>query len=479
MTTRPLALRGSFAATGGFPLTAVLLAAAAAVGVVAAVQPMYAAAALVAAGIALLVAAEVEALPVLLVFTMFVESVSFGPGLRVGRLAGALAVAVLVVLVLSGRKIGLRPNALLVVAGAYGFWALLSVYWADDSGLVYKTMFSYLLAVAYMATFAVLVRSRRQIGAIFVTLGFGSLIFGFVAFATSFTIDAGRAEGLQGDPNYFATYQVVALPAVLTLAAFERRPARRLVLYGVVGVIILSVVSSLSRTGLLALSAVVLASLLLPWRIFFRRPGQKVSYALAVAAAAGAAALMGSGGAYIERSQTILNPSLRNDRGSGRTDLWNAAWRAFGEEPWLGIGAGNFQAKALDLLQTTPGVNTKASYVAEGRVVHSVYLEALTELGVVGFTLYMLVLVFTARYLLVAFRRARAAGDRTLERFSVALLVSLLAFALSGVFLSNQLGKPLWIIVGLALALDVMSKRLTPLPTAVFAGGPARARGIR
>jgi O-antigen ligase len=420
----------------------------------------------------LLVAARIEALPVFLVFTMFIESVSLGPGLRVGRLAAVMALAVLAYYLLNQRRIDLRPSPLLLAAAAYGFWLILSVYWADDSGLVYKTTFQYLLAVAYMLTFAILVRSRRQLTAIFATFAVGSLVFGLLSFLAyvgsghTYLSQEGAAVGLQGDHVYFAIYQVISLPAALALAAVERQPARRGLFYAVAGVIVLSVVASLSRTGLIVLSVVVLATLWLPWRVFFRTPSQKVSYAFALVAASAVAALAGSA-TFIARAQTILNfGSPDGDRGSGRIDLWRAALHGWHDHPWFGLGAGNFQGKALDLLQTTPGVNTAAQYVAAGRVVHNAYLEALTELGVVGFVLFVAVVGLTFWSLGRTWRQARSARDRTLERFAVALLVSLVGFCVSMVFVSIELGKPLWIIIGLALALEVIRKRPAAVPAA-------------
>jgi hypothetical protein len=74
------------------------------------------------------------------------------------------------------------------------------------------------------------------------------------------------------------------------------------------------------------------------------------------------------------------------------------------------------------------------------------------------------VVVLTGWYFVASFRRARSQGEMLLERISLALLVSLLGFVLSAIFLSNELSRALWILVGLALALDVMTRRLPSEP---------------
>ena len=66
----------------------------------------------------------------------------------------------------------------------------------------------------------------------------------------------------------------------------------------------------------------------------------------------------------------------------------------------------------------------------------------------------------TARYFLTTFWRARDAGDTQLARVSIAFLFGLIAYAVTAFFLSSELQKALWIFVGIALALDVMSRRL-------------------
>src|SRR5207237_1144545 len=102
---------------------------------------------------------------------------------------------------------------------------------ASDSGLVYRTTFQFLLAAAYMLAFAVLVRTREQVVATFVTLALGSLVFGLTAFAAYVTSSGSffesnlGATGLQGDHVYFAVHQ--PRPDDLQLVELQRRPRLR------------------------------------------------------------------------------------------------------------------------------------------------------------------------------------------------------------------------------------------------------------
>lgn len=411
----------------------------------------------------LIVFTDFRALPLFLVSTIFIESVSFGEGLTIGRLAGGLALAVVVVHLLARNTPALRADSILIAGGALFAWALASAYWADDPSYVFRTMASFGVSAGYILACVVLIRTRAHMRLMFATFVAGAGVFGLISIASY--VASGRSaggEGLQGDQNFFALYQVVALPLALSLAAMEDRPTRRTLLYAVVGVIVVSVVASLSRGGLVALGVVILATLVAPARLLFGSAARKISYALMLATT-GAVALLVGAAPFLERFRSIFDVSdPRGDRASGRIDLWHAAWRGFAEDPFLGLGAGNFQARALDLLQTTPGVDLRRNYVEAGRVVHNAYLEVLTELGVIGFALFVTVLGLTFWRLVTTSRRAAATGDLFAERSAIALLLALLAIAVGAVSLSLEYGRLLWLVIGLSLALDLLSRQRLP-----------------
>ena len=402
-----------------------------------------------------LIAAKTELLPALLAFVLFAEGVSLG-GMHIGRPAGVLALAALVYYVLVRRRLNLPVSSLLVVSLMIGFWILLSAYWASDRPMVFTSWFRWALSLAFALVFAVLVESESHLKKVMNALIGAAVVFGAVAiveYVASGGAAAGGnayAAGLQGDHNLFAAYQGLALAPALVLASRERSAHTRLAYYAAVVFIVVSVGISFSRGGLLALLVVVLATLVLPWRVFFRRPAHKLAYVLVLALSAVIIGLLGST-QYLGRIETIFSG---NDRGSGRTDLWAAAWHGYVQHPWLGLGGGGFEGNSLSLLQNTPGVNLSASYVRAGRPVHNAYLESLTDLGPVGLILFLALIGLTFWFLLRAARRYRAAGMIASQCMSLALIASLFGISVSALFLSIQYGKSIWILTGLALALD-------------------------
>jgi O-antigen ligase len=115
-------------------------------------------------------------------------------------------------------------------------------------------------------------------------------------------------------------------------------------------------------------------------------------------------------------SSDLSSPTGLTEASSrGRIQFWDVALEAFGEKPVLGHGAGTYQF-AWDQLRTIDMTNTQA---------HSLYLQALDELGIVGGVLALGMVLFL---LWTGFAAWRAAGGRERELYAALLGVSL-AFA--------------------------------------------------
>jgi O-antigen ligase len=338
--------------------------------------------------------------------------------------------------------------------------------WTEDvAGTVYQ-LSSLAIALIYLGSFAILPRSERDIVRILLAAAIAALMIGLFAIASFFLgvgseLKQGRTTGGTGDPNFFATYQVVVLPLVLVLAATVENRARRIGLYGVALVLVASVLTSLSRGGVLTLLAVLVLIVGVPARRLYRTPGQKALF-LAVIAVSGAFALATTAKELIPRVEAIIinkQETTASGRGSGRVDLWLAARAAFVQHPYTGIGYGAFPAEAQQLLLTTPGVDLQV-YSADqpGHEAHNAYLGTAAELGVPGLVLFLGMLASLAATLRATARDARRRGQEFLGRVATALVISLAGFVVSSIFLSTETSRVLWIIMGLSLALPRLVK---------------------
>ena len=389
-----------------------------------------------------------------LVLVPFGESLGVGP-MTVGRMTALLAVAVLGWKFATGRlripsfpPLAWLPAALVVlVVVASGLWASSFSGWAFAMGQVG-------LALAFFAAYALLVDHPDQVPGLLRAYVIGAVFaagFGFFQAATGV-----RAEGLQGDANIYALYQVAALPAALALVRIHRGLVRWL--WGIAMIpILVSVLTSQSRGALLALmaTAVVLA-VLSPYRRFL------------LPAAAMVGVLAYTLAPLIDDRYAAERVS--SDRASGRIDIWFTAWHVFTDQPWTGIGAGNFVPQSIDLLVRTPGVELVKSHLLTGKgiEVHNIYLESLAERGIFGLLTLVTLLLGTLAGLFIAARRFPSPAIE-------ALAPMLVAFCVASFFLSVTNSKLLWMLIGLSAALLTLSMP-HPRPAA---GPPPPPRSVR
>lgn len=115
---------------------------------------------------------------------------------------------------------------------------------------------------------------------------------------------------------------------------------------------------------------------------------------------------------------------LGEDISMGRSGLYSHAWSIFRANPWFGIGWGNFR-------YTTVGKVT----IRTEMEVHNVYLQLLTETGIVGLLLVMIAIIAMFISTLVSIRRLTA-EDReswfTLLGFSLAYQIFFILYSLTG-----------------------------------------------
>jgi O-antigen ligase len=376
--------------------------------------------------------------------SVFAQVITVG-GVTISRICAPIALVLVIVALMRGAT--LRPAAPVCWAAAYALWAIASGLWSVHLGSTLSQLASLGIGIAYMLAFAVLLAKRRDMDRVLYALAIVAFGIGIYGMATS----QGRAGTDTGDANYFAMVEIIALPLVLALAADARARWLRLGVYGVALVIIAAVFSSLSRGGLIALSAVLVVIVALPARTFFGSPQQKLIVVLCL--------IIGVVGAYKLTSQALSQRvgavfTSQGSTGSGRLNAWRAALTSVRERPFTGLGYGGFQPSANELMLSTPGVDlSNFNLRPNGLEAHSAYIGTLAELGVVGLGLFLGLLGSTALAIKRSAAAAREAGAISTMRIANALLISLVGWAFASIFLSSETGRPLWIIIGIAVAL--------------------------
>lgn len=99
----------------------------------------------------------------------------------------------------------------------------------------------------------------------------------------------------------------------------------------------------------------------------------------------------------IIRLQEMFNPKkIDEEARMGRTMIWRAAWQAFKENKIIGIGPGVFFNESLKYIEQTIGEDRESFLKLEryGVNPHNIFLVYLSEQGIIGFTLFAMLLIF-------------------------------------------------------------------------------------
>lgn len=387
-----------------------------------------------------------EVLLHLMVLTVFVEGLAVG-SVTSGRAVSALVILVIAFTLAARPGAGVLPHPWVAVPAVLlaalvlltGIWAPAGVGWRGD-------VLELALAMALFLGYSLLIDSRALVYRLLVSYAVGATLVAPVAcwqFAQGL-----RAVGFQGDPNTFALYQLAALPVVGQLWV-RRGRGGRVLWAGSAALLLASVLAAQSRGAALALVVVVM------WLLATGAYGSIPRRARLGAVAVGGSLLAVGAVAAVSLLPRFDVAATREGGGTGRLDIWRAAWSAWSEQPG-GLGAGGFEQESGRLLSQTPGIGLDPrSALFEGIKIHNSYLESLVDLGPVGLVLFVALLTGIA-LLLVEDRR------RHPEELTASLVPMLLAFATAAIFLSVVSNKLLWMLAGFAGVLTYLPARTPP-----------------
>jgi putative inorganic carbon (hco3(-)) transporter len=172
-------------------------------------------------------------------------------------------------------------------------------------------------------------------------------------------------------------------------------------------------------------------------------------------------------GAYYvlpEANQERMRSALHwqtDETGRLRIQLWKAGLGMFQAHPILGVGPGNFALTYWEYNQR-PDPNTRQTYWAP----HSIYVQALSEVGLAGSVPLLLVLLFVARLNARTRRHILTLQPNNRQSFeyrlSLGLNLALVGYLVSGAFLTVLFYPHLWFILGLSVALHAACLRKQP-----------------
>jgi O-antigen ligase len=306
-------------------------------------------------------------------------------------------------------------------------------------------------------------------------LGIAGFAFGIAMFGVDRPDGAEyRAVGGAIDPNNQCIMIVFCIPVIVHLVMHSKGRLERLVLIGILGINILGVMLTISRSGLLmcllALGALAVRyrSLITPRRLGAVVAGGMLSLAVLLAVLPQS---------FFDRQASI---GKWQDRSlSRRSSYLTVAFDAFQLHPLLGSGPDTFKDYYAESDATR--LYTKKTERME-RQAHNTYVEVLVGTGIVGLTLYLLCLHRAWMHFRLAEAAFRLRGDPKAADLMACYRLGFLVLMLFLLMMTEMYHKYMLLSLGLSqVALRESGAQETPqtvTPVRVPATEPALGRDL-
>lgn len=263
---------------------------------------------------------------------------------------------------------------------------------------------------------------------------------------------AGLGESEQGRMSLGATYDandialvgVIALPFCVWLAAQARGWDRILGVTGAASTLAL-VITAASRGGMLALAAVLL-TLFLHYRKHLSVGAKMLAVGMLVLS------LSLAPDTFWQRFDTLLNPTEDYNASDelGRKALWIRGLGYFARDPLTGVGISQFGTAEGAWAIATRGSSDGFKW----STAHSVWIQVLVELGILGIVGFVGIFLPTFRDAGRLRRLARGPVPPTerLTSLGNALTASIVGFMVGGTFLSMAYSPPAMLLAAVSIA---------------------------
>jgi O-antigen ligase len=439
-----------------------LAAVALALGLIAGVQPALAIGATLGGIFFVLVLGNLATGMILLVVVGFLEQFNRVGTVSLAKIVGALLAVAWLALVAVSRPeerhaadLTARHPALSSALVLFVAWGTMSAVWAERSSAAAGSLVRFTLNLALFPIAFAAIWKRGHVVTLFVVFVITALFsvgYGLTTPPNPNSPTLGRLSGAGLNPNQLGGLLVVAIVFATALAANRRwSPLARGLALAAGGGCAAGLFLTESRGSLVGLGvALVVAP-------FAAGRGRR-----ALVATLAAVMILGAVGWFeFVASRSALERITHPEKagGSGREDLWTVGWRMVEAHPVRGVGLGNFPVSSIHYL-LRPGLTQRDIYIVDRPLVpHNIYLNVLTELGIVGLLLFITILAIALHCALQAARAFSRRGDPMMEIFARGLFVALVALLAADFFSSQLYNKELWLLLAVTPALRALAER--------------------
>lgn len=257
--------------------------------------------------------------------------------------------------------------------------------------------------------------------------------------------------GFLGDENDLCMTLNMVIPFSFFMALNETG-SKRVIYLILTFSFLLAIISTLSRGGFIGLIAAGIYCWL--------KTKRKLLTALIFVVLAIFAAIMAPR-QYWDEVRSIGEQGTTSGTGAERIYTWGIGWQMFLENPIMGVGQGNFQYvfKKYEFEVTGSDEPWHGRSVA-GRAAHSIYFTLLPELGIIGMILFLWMVyasIKDLKYIKMVTQDhiIKNPKEKETKQYYLALALegSLVAYLVSGAFISILYYPNFWILNGLIVSL--------------------------
>ncbi len=339
----------------------------------------------------------------------------------------------------AGGKLKIKFDSEHLLGLLFIIWVFVSNPQAAWSGTDRNWIFTFVQLLVLMVMAGGLIEAPKQHQVMMSLFAAVSVISAFTAISQGYIGEdiaaSARVSGFAAGANDAARYFVVAMVFLTYLRSKTQDALLRLLLLASIVVTYIGVFFTVSRTGIILL---FIAQLLI---LIFQRQGKQRIQMLVIFGIAFTVMLILSD-AILEIISSIL-PSITHgtDTIGLRYQLWRAGWKMWLDHPVSGVGIGMFFHNSYQYMSQIPGVSPRAL------VAHNMYVQILAETGIVGFILFMSILVRSMRNFWVTAHLPDPEQTKLRDVWLIVFLVMLIG----GITKTDHIDKLLWMVMGLSV----------------------------
>lgn len=369
---------------------------------------------------------------------------SFAYTMPFGQMA---AIATLAGLVFSGKTKPLPRTRTVALLLVFWMWITLTTLFANYPKIAWpeweEVSKIFLMTFVTMLLFQEIKKIRYLMLTIVLSIAFFGVKSGLGGLLSGFSsmVYAYPPETFIADNNDLALALNMVLPLLLLLSQGKRRPLFKAAFYAIFGLTVLGVVSTFSRGGFLGLVVTIVMLVL---------RSRRKALGLAIIVVGGLLVAVLLSPSWYNRIGTIAE--YQRDRSAqSRLEAWTVATRLALDSPVVGGGFRTLQ----------PEIYRRYSYntVSQERAAHSIFFQILSDHGFVGLGIFVALIASTWISLgRVAQVTVITPALSELKGLAQAIQISLIAFMVSGAFLSRAYFDLFYHLIGIAAVLAELGR---------------------